>query len=117
MEEKEVIRMLKEHILHCIQDHGKLTKFDKGYCLRYIMDFVFYDSADNEKVMTKKAEKFLREKVLVRIDIPSESFENTKYIVVGDCVVVDSQDNGMLCISKKSIAEFIRELKRMGEAI
>ena len=36
MEEKEVIRMLKEHILHCIQDHGKLTKFDRGYCLRYI---------------------------------------------------------------------------------
>lgn len=117
MEEKEVIKNLKEHILHCIKDHGKVTKYDKGYCIRYIMDFIYYDSSDNEKEMTKKAEEFLREKVLIRLDIPSERFEDTKYIVVGDCVVVDSKDNGMLCVAKNSIAEFIKELKRIGEAV
>ena len=117
MEEKEVIKNLKEHILHCIKDHGRLTKFDKGWCIRYIMDFVFYDSADSEKVMTKKAEQFLKEKVLDRIDIPSEEFEELTYIIVGDSVVINSKGNGMLCVTKKYIAEFIRELKGIGEAV
>lgn len=67
--------------------------------------------------MTKKAEKFLKEKVLARIDVPSEKFEDTKYIVVGDSIVIDSKTNGMLCIAKECIAEFIRELKGVGEAV
>ena len=117
MEEKEIIKNLKEHILHCIKDHGRLTKFDKGYCLRYIMGFLFFDSADNEKVMTKKAEQFFKEKVLNRIDIPSEEFEKLTYIVIGDSVVIDSKENGMLCVTKKYIAEFIKELKGIGEAV
>ena len=117
MEEKEIIKKLKEHILYCIKDHGKLTKFDKGWCIRYIMDFMFYDSADTEKVMEKKARAFFEKKIMKRLDVPSEEFEDLRYIVIDDCVVVKSKDDGMLCIQKKNIASFIKELKGIGEAI
>lgn len=117
MEEKEVIKNLKEHILYCIKDHGRFTKHDRGYCISYIMDFVFYDSADTEKEMTKKAQDFLQEKILKRMDIPSEKFEGVNYIVVKDCVVIQSTEGQVLTVMKNNIAEFIKELKGIGEAI
>lgn len=117
MEEREVIRNLKEHILHCINDHGKLTMYDRGYCIRYIMDFIFYDSADTEQEMTKKAKAYLNDKVLKRMDIPSEKFEDLTYIVVDDCIVIKSQGNEMLSVFKSNIKAFVDELKRIGDAI
>ena len=117
MEEKEVIKKLKEHILHCIADHGRLTEYDKGYCIRYIMDFVFFDSADSEKVMKKKAEAFLKEKVLKYFEIPSEKFDNTTYLIIDDCVVIKTKNDGMLCIAKNNIGNFIKELKGIGDAL
>lgn len=117
MNEKEVIKRLKEQLLYCIRDHGRVTKYDKGYCIKYIMDFIFYDSADSEKEMIKKATKFYEENIIKRLDIPSEKFEDLTYIVFDDCVVVKSQGNEILSVLKKNIPEFIEELKKVGDAI
>lgn len=117
MEEQEIINNLKEHILYCIKDHGKLTKFDRGWCTRYIMDFMFYDSADDEKTMEKKAKLFFEENIIKELDVPSEEFDGLKYIVIEDCVVVKTKDDGILCIQKKHITSFVKELKRIGEAV
>ena len=81
------------------------------------MDFLFYDSADSEKVMTKKAQKFLNDVVLKRLDVPSEKFEGLTYIVVDDCVVVKSQGNEILSVFKHHIKDFAEELKRIGDAV
>ena len=40
IDKAEVIRMLKEHLKAMVQRKGCLSKYDKNYSIRYVMDFI-----------------------------------------------------------------------------
>ena len=107
MSEQEVISRLKEHIQHCLNDHGRITKYDKGYCIRYIMDFTGKKKKD--------AEKFYREKVLYKDTVKSEKFEDTEYMRYLDGeLVVKTEKYGTLNISACKINDLFKELQMVG---
>ena len=54
MDKKEVIKRLKEHLQYKTRRNPKITKFDKYYCLNYIMDFLFCDRETAKEIYTNE---------------------------------------------------------------
>ena len=108
MSESEVIRRLKEHIRACIIKHGRISKTDKGYIIKYIMDFLPWLSKED-------AVRFFREK-LFPVTVQSDDL-GVKYDVYIEGVIVDAGEYGKLLIDKDKMLKFIGDLKMVGGVI
>lgn len=107
MSEQEITSRLKEHLKHCINHHGRINNDDRGYCIRYIMDFKQCNKAEAEE---------LYKEVLYKDTIKSEIFEGTEfYRYMNGELVIKTQNCGMLNISMENIPKLIKELERLGE--
>ena len=50
MDKSEVVARLKEHIRVNRDENNKLTWGTRGYCINYIMDFLFCDRKTAKKI-------------------------------------------------------------------
>ena len=103
----EIVKRLKEHLRHCIQTHGKINKYDKNYCIRYIMDF-------QPEFKKQDAELFYRDKVLFEKSIECKKLNITFDLYMDGEIIINAGDCGLLDITKGAIKEFVRELQIVG---
>lgn len=113
MSEQEIASRLKEHLQHCINHHGRITKHDKGYCIQYIKDFT-----DKKKITKEDAEKFYRDKVLYNGTVKSEIFDDMEYITYMDGeLLIKNKQCGTLNISVSKIKDLFKELQLVGGVV
>ena len=110
MSEQEITSRLKEHLQHCINEHGRISKYDKGYCIQYIMDFT--------GMKKKDAERFYRDEVLYNGTVKSEIFDDMEYITYMDGeLVIKNKQCGVLNISADKIKDLFKELQMVGGVV
>ena len=110
MSEQEITSRLKEHLQHCINHHGRITKHDKGYCINYIKDFTGKKKKD--------AEKFYRDKVLYNGTIKSEIFDDMEYTTYMDGeLLIKTEKCGTFNISACNINDLFKELQMVGGVV
>ena len=110
MSEQEIVSRLKGHLQHSINDHGRINKYDKGYCIQYIMDFA--------GMKKKDAEKFYREKVLYKNTVKSEKFNDMEYTTYMDGeLLIRNKQCGVLEISVDKMDDWFKELRMVGGVI
>ena len=103
----EIAKRLKEHLQHCIQTHGRITKYDKNYCIRYIMDF-------QPKFKKQEAESFYRDNVLYEKSIECEKLNITFDVYMDGEIIINAGDCGLLNVAKGKIKDFVKELQIVG---